>query len=190
MKPKIIENILPNNISNIIKEKLINTSGWQIVHDGLPLEVFSTVHQASDGGMLLFSHKKDEENTFHELNFYADMILRLVLEKCVVTQEHAIVPEFSNIELHRHLWNYYNGNSKGVEHTDKDLDDFYSIVYYVNTTEGGTFIIDDEGNKFFSPSVAGNCVIFPSKLLHWGTGAPINGHRFALNILFKGDRFN
>lgn len=193
MKPKIIENVLPSSVNQVIKDKLLLSKTWQIVTDGLPLDVFSSIYQASDGGMLLFSYQKDSDKNLEniELNVFADMIFQLVLQKCEICHKFAKVPEFSNIELHRHLWNYYNGNSKGVEHTDKDVDDFYSIVYYLNTTDGGTtIIIDNDGKEFFSPSVEGNCVIFPSTAIHWGTGAPNNGHRLALNILFKGIKNN
>jgi len=190
MEPEYFENIVQGKVNELIKESLLEKSSWKINSDNLPIEVFNSIHGGSDGGMLLMSfHENDKQNNdCYDINLFANMILRFVLEESFVDHQHARVRRFSKIEKVRFLWNYYHGNSIGVEHQDDTRDNYYSIVYYLNTVENaGTWIKKEDGETVFAPSLAGSAVLFPSKLIHYGTAAKKNSVRLCLNILFKAE---
>lgn len=78
-------------------------------------------------------------------------------------------------------WNWYNRNSVTKFHEDMEEDNCYSIAYNLHTNDGGTeFKINDKIQ--FYPSIEGEALFFPSKLLHRGIAPKTTPHRFMLNI--------
>lgn len=195
-----LSKILDENIVKILHDKLIKCSRWSIATDNVDINLFQRGNQATDSGMIICSYETQERNfrfsldnnddlAFRELNFYADLILELCLQKCYDITGIGTAPIFKNVEVIRYFWNYYHHNSKGTMHIDSNESSHWSIVLYLNhCPNSGTVIIDAAGNEIVVPHVPGNAVIFPSMFKHKGLSPEENNHRCCLNILFKADR--
>ena len=158
--------------------KISNHPGWYLSCDE-EKEGKIVAGEFSDTGMLLQSFFRNQDCSQHsEINYLAELIFSQAIEAC----PH----KFTNIEPVRYLWNYYNRSSDGVVHKDmaeKITGNYFSMVYYLNDSDGFTIVEDD---KFMSKS--GKCIFFNSKLTHRGCG-PVNSKtRFCLNVIFKYDQ--
>lgn len=152
---------------------------WKLSDDE-NYEKINVSESKSDSGMILTSY--DENLKFptaesdviqlSNLNAAARFILSAYLERSQY--------KFRNIVPVSILWNYYNKSSDGVEHKDIDFDNFYSIVYYLNDCDGGTYV----GNDFYE-SKAGEAVLFKSNILHRGVGPTKSKSRYMVNLIFR-----
>lgn len=89
----------------------------------------------------------------------------------------------------RFFWNYYNRSSFCQTHTDKynletrDNEKFFSIVYFVNTSDAETvFELDDQEVRV--ENSMGEAVIFDSDILHYATSPKQSPFKVSLNIQF------
>lgn len=163
---------------------LIRTTYWNICPIWLTdnvddTETRNTVDKCSDNGLLYRSFDiKNNEPVFENphLNIFAFQILYKVTEQLNIR----------NWETVRYLWNYYHKSSSSYMHVDDDTYpdhdnyDYYSIIYYLNTCDGGTTV-----GKNFYPSIEGNCILFPSGIEHCGHAPKNDKQRFVLNIMFR-----
>lgn len=87
---------------------------------------------------------------------------------------------------------YKNQNFiKGTYHTPhidspKDGNEYKTILYYVNDSDGDTVFFDSTGNinKCFSPK-RGRAIIFDSTLYHASTSPVISDKRIVINTVLK-----
>lgn len=192
----MMPDLLPKNINKLIHDELINSSRWRVVTNNKPIEKFQFAYNKADSGLILCSYEdKEGPNNFtdidnndphlQKLNFYADLILELALQRCVVKTDFEFWPVFGDVKVLRHFWNYYHNDSLGTWHTDKDdTDNAWSLIYYLNDAKDcGTRIIEND-EEILVPQIAGSAVLFPSNFNHAGTSANENHHRCNLNILF------
>jgi len=110
------ESLLPANINDTLYDYLIHHYGWNIITD----KDFSKFSGGTDSGMIL-SSMKDGVSTgkdFEKLNFYAEIILDLVIKESVVTKDFMVRRRFSNPVMKRCFWNYYHSNSCAEEHCE------------------------------------------------------------------------
>lgn len=198
----IFSSILSSNIVDIIHRKLIECPRWLVATNRVSIDFFQKGEDATDSGLILCSYENQEKDyrfspdsnddpIYRELNFFADLILELVLQRCYDDDVLGFsrLPVFKNVKVVRYFWNYYHSDSKGTVHIDSDEKDHWSIVFYINQCpEGGTVIIDPEGTSITVPHVPGEAVIFPAGFKHRGLSPNKNHHRCCLNILFKADR--
>jgi hypothetical protein len=196
----MLPKLLPRNINEMIHEEVLNTSRWKIVTNNQPIDKFQFAHNKADSGMILCSYEAKDivehfpqtdnnDPSFQKLNFFAEMILDLALQRCRVKTDFDSWPVFSEVKVLRYFWNYYHRDSIGTWHTDKDDDEnAYSLIYYINDAENcGTQIIENNGareEEVMVDQVAGDAVLFPSSFKHAGTSANSGKHRCNLNILF------
>ena len=202
----IYNKILPKDINSILHKRLLGHARWNIVTDNLPINVFQQVHGGTDAGSIICSYRDKnsdsirvesewiyidddfEDPLMRDLNFYAELIGMLVLDRSIVAREYLRSQAFSEVHTKRYFWNYYHSNSIGLEHTDITEPDHWSIIYYLNDNpDTGTRIIKPDGTEIISPQVAGDAVLFPSHWVHNGIPPKGNTHRCCLNILFKAD---
>ncbi len=133
----------------------------------------------SDTGLLLHTfndapYEDDDSHQYESLNTLAQYIFESVMARSKY--------EYHDIELIRILWNYYNRSSTGIYHVDKDFTaerKYFSVVYHLNTCDGGTIIDHSD----LIPSVSGNAMIFESNVPHRGVGPTKDPYRFVLNFL-------
>jgi hypothetical protein len=67
--------------------------------------------------------------------------------------------------------------------TDKEIDKYYSLLYYVNNSDGDTHFFPDEGIEKISPK-PNRCVVFPAMRLH-ASSSPTTDRRIVINTVFK-----
>ena len=200
----IYPKVLPRDINDLLHKRLLGHARWNIVTDNLPIDVFQQCHGGTDAGSIICSYRDPdsasirvesewifvdddfEDPYMKDLNFYAEMIGMLVLDRSIVSKEYLRSKAFSQVQTKRYFWNYYHSNSIGLEHTDIGEDNHWSIIYYLNDNpDTGTRIIKPDGTEIISPQVAGDAVLFPSHWVHNGIPPKGNTHRCCLNILFK-----
>lgn len=167
---KIYNNILPNNLNTKIIQILVNEPHWQFAEDGnqsiLPGVFENNINHV---GFILKSYdlfNKIDRSPI--LNIYADMILQFV------AREHKL----TTYKVQRFCWNYYTPNMNGNYHTDNDSNNRLSILYSLNTTDGGFYLED----KFF-PDIMGQAKVFNSNIKHKGVGPKKDKARFNLNMI-------
>ena len=102
--------ILPRDINDLLHKRLVSTARWNIVTDNLTIDVFQQSHGGTDAGSIICSYRDLESASIRveselklnddnyndplmkELNFYAEMIGRLVLNRSIVKKElHELV---------------------------------------------------------------------------------------------------
>lgn len=211
--------VLTPEINTQLHKIVLGHSRWTIVTDNLPIETFQQIYNGCDAGSIICSYRnknsksikieseyKYEDNfvdkQMQDLNFYAELIQSIILNRSLIKKDHVIYPYFKNVEVIRYFWNYYHSNSIGIKHTDINESNHWSIIYYLNDNPGtGTIIcpeknINDLNNSINSeeseeeilcPQIAGNAILFPSHWVHAGKSPVGNTHRCCLNILFKAD---
>jgi hypothetical protein len=178
-----LENILSEDFNTNVVDVLKCIDAWRISDDE-KRENMSLSDNYSDSGLLINSYNQEmgvprddtEALKYAFLNVSASHVFRSVLNNSGFM--------FHNVKVLRHLWNYYNKASNGVPHRDNKREDAYSMIYYLNHSDGGTFIDD-----VFFKSVSGNAVIFKANTVHRGSSPKIEKNRFVLNILFTADSY-
>jgi len=200
------KNVLPKDINNILHKRLMGHSRWTVVTNHLPIDVFQMAHGGTDAGSIICSYRDKTSSSIRiesewifvdddfvdphmdDLNFYADLIQNLVLNRSITSKGFVEKNAFRNVIVKRYFWNYYHSNSIGLEHTDIKEENHWSIIYYLNDNPGtGTRILTPDGEEIISPHVAGDAVLFPANWVHNGISPEGNTHRTCLNILFKAD---
>jgi hypothetical protein len=167
MKVTLLNNILPKNVNQMIINELTNHH-WFIAWDKVKNrseKIFS--NKNSGFSVITFDNGKIEVNTV--LNVYGQVIYNIIVEKLKI-----------NAKLDRIFWNMYLKESESELHTDRTDSNFFSVVYNLHTTDGGTEI----NNKIY-PDLESQAKIFKSNLIHRGIGPKQNNVRFNLNLIFK-----
>lgn len=187
-KIELIKNVCDEAFNRFVVKLLRDQRGWRICPDDWDEKIASDMRDSayakaheehSDTGLLLHTyndapHEEDVSPEYESLNTLAQFIFESVMDKSKYV--------YHDIELVRILWNYYNRASTGIFHVDKDFTDgkkYFSVIYYLNTCDGGTII----GKHPMIPSVSGNAVIFPSNQPHRGIGPTQEPTRYVLNFL-------
>lgn len=74
-------------------------------------------------------------------------------------------------------------------HKDSEIMGTYTLLLYLNDSDGDTVFFDDKLNETYRVSPKrGRAVIFPSNLLHCGNN-PANLPRLAINIIFSAEDY-
>jgi hypothetical protein len=169
---KIINNVLPNELNSKIIQVLLDYKHWQFAEDDVkrasPGVFDNSINHA--GFILTSLNLYNNTNCAPILNLYADVILQFVLKECGLDK----------YILERICWNYYMPNMSGNYHVDYEDDNRLSILYSLNTTDGGLYLED----KFF-PDIMGQAKVFKSNIKHKGIGPTKDKARFNLNMVIK-----
>lgn len=171
------DEITTDEFNQLVIKRIRQHPGWYVSGDE-ERELKSVGDEFSDSGMLLESFYRSPD---HDFNYHSNIneIANLIFQKIL----SCLSINFIEIEPVRFLWNYYNRSSTGVVHRDMSEEtdgNFCSIVYHLNDCDGST-VIEDE----FIKSKSGQCVLFDSKKIHYGTGPSKYPNRYCLNIVFK-----
>ena len=177
-----LDNIFDDDTNKIIIKYLDVQQSWRLDGDIYNENLNYDIGNHSDTGMLLLSYSSQQSVYMNQHNTNINTLGTLILDKILMK----IRPiKFTNSKLNRFLWNYYNKSSTGIPHSDMNpftTDNYCSIIYYLNTCDGYTMI----GDKKYE-SKSGSCVIFDSKLMHYGVGPTNDKKRFVLNIVLSYD---
>jgi len=164
---KVINNLFDSFFNESVIDEL-RTADFTLALDPPP-------EGKSDSGFVHSSLQGGNVNSLlsAKLNAYAELILKKIVR---------LNPDLRNYFPQRYVWNYYNKSSSGTYHPDSLEPDHISIVYYLNTCDGGTFIEDK-----FIESKEGRAVIFNSDVSHCGIGPTEHNARYVLNIVLVKD---
>lgn len=185
---ELIRNVCDDDFNQFTINLLREQGGWRLSPDHYDTKIEADMNSTeyakqmvgfSDTGMLLMSytdnpHEADVNDQYQGLNTLAQYIFESILRKSKRV--------YQDVQLIRILWNYYNTASTGIYHVDKDFDDhkYFSVVYHLNTCDGGTII-----QKKKVLSVSGNAILFDSDIPHRGIGPTRDPARYVLNILLR-----
>jgi hypothetical protein len=180
MEISVLKNLLSDDISDLIHEKIISLPCWKISTNGLLIEKFQEKHNSADNGLIICSYEKNldlnEDKNLQELNFYAGIVLNLCLKKI----------QLKDVIVKRMFWNYYHGSSIGTYHADSLQKNHWSVVFYINdNVNSGTIIKTQSGEEVLINHEKGSAVLFPSSFKHMGKMSMENKHRCCLNIVFE-----
>ncbi len=171
MDVQIIDLNIPKNINKQISTLLANHH-WYKGYD-LELNENSRYNDLKQGIRRGFSvetfNGANPININTSLNLFANLVYETTLEKLQISGE-----------IFRFYWNLCLPGDIFDLHTDVDKINHYSIIYNLQTTDGGTII---NGHKYQDKE--SQVKLFQSNILHKGV-SPINSQfRMNLNIVFK-----
>lgn len=143
------------------------------------------------------NYKDSNEDLFHFTHtMYADnqsnsVKLDLVLPIIWFFQKETNIKIKSIVRIKANLTTRYNMTEKDISdsiHTDHDLDNYLSLIYYVNDSDGDTIIYDKEGKiaNNITPQ-ANSLVYFKSNTNHAGMFPLINKKRIIINFVLEID---
>jgi len=166
----IINTNIPNNSNRRIIDALFKIQGWIYAKDSVAPNI-----NKPDTGFLLSTYDFFPGKIYCQndiLNTYAYMILDIVNQNSLIKIK----------EVKRIQWNWYNPYSQTEFHKDFDEERYYSIIYSIHNSDGGTeFKINDKTT--FYKSNESKALLFPSILYHRGKAPKDKPNRFSLNIM-------
>lgn len=169
---KIIDNILTKNLVNHTKY-LLKDLDFILAYDHERLNVFE-----EDNMLQGLSRNTLDRRNIHEFN--QKLYTRLNDIGLVITE---LVCKRTNIKykkIDRFMWNFYKSGEKGKKHKDTEKDNFYSIIYSFNNSDGYLEI----GNKKIY-DVEDEAKVFKSNIIHQGVGPTKTNYRLNLNIVLE-----
>lgn len=171
----IIDDLFPAGFNSYLGQRLIREGDWRLCLDEAYCGGLDTATY-SDTGMVFYSYHSEvpmqhiqQDPVRQFFNTAAELIL------------HTAQPQLAGIEIDRVMWNYYSRSSTGVEHRDYHEPGRTSMIYNLTDTDGGTYI----GSDYYQ-GLGGRCLVFPSDVLHRGTGPRAQPYRLVLNVIFHG----
>lgn len=200
----IIDNILPQDISDKIEETVTsNLFPWYILRDIQKEKLYD------DNEYKVSSNKKtlntiqlshgvfDFQNKNSQVNSELFDLTKKITDICC--DKFYISPKY--LRMKYNLLMNHSKNKKGIHntpHVDNPFIDNYSMIYYVNDSDGDTFIFNqtyqfDNPQKIKKFSVfkkieprKNRAILFPGRYFHASSNPIRNEHRIVLNVnLFK-----
>lgn len=163
---KKLNNLLPQDVHKDILF-LLSKEAWRIANDNSTHE--DILNFDNHQGFSIETFNVEEEKYLKtSLNWYAELILKLILNKLNTKGR-----------LLRVFFNMYHQNHAGEEHVDSNKP-FKSVLYCLHTNDG---YFEHQGIKY--PDIEGQVLIFNSNELHRGVGPTKSKVRFNLNLVFE-----
>jgi len=194
---KLIENILTDNVKDTLKEILLRDNFEWFYNSSTTIIIpgnKSAIEDSNTKDSIQFTHKLFTDGVFEsEYVEYVMKIMKALKEKegIVCTTLHRakcnLVPQDISYGIDEHH----------PPHIDsKDVNDnTYTLVYYVNDSDGDTFVFNEKyGDEFTDLTIAhrqtpteGSALLFKSTNYH-ASSSPINTKsRVVINIVFEAD---
>jgi len=181
----ILERIKTNfdeDFNNLVFRDLIGRPNWRLqFHDLNSSEAKTNAMLASDGKYSDFGLTMQSWMEHGDFDSLAEIIASNVMKKSSF--------EFIDHRFVRFFWNYYNRSSFCQAHSDtynleaRDGEKFFSIVYFVNSSDAETvFKLDDREERV--ENNMGEAVMFNSDILHYATSPKDSPFKVSLNIQF------
>jgi hypothetical protein len=160
-----IDKVLPKEVNKEIIRILKATQGWYFGYDEDKNDNLFNYDQGL--AIQTFNEKPIDNVNYQSLNMFAFIILHKINDELNLKLS----------KLHRVNYNFYHPFSKGKLHIDYTNNNFYTILYNLNTNDGYTEI---ENIKYYSNE--SEALFFKSNIKHFGCG-PTKNLRYNLNIV-------
>mgnify|MGYP003116691489 FL=1 len=172
----IEKNVLPNNCVKVLKNILCDLD-FKIAQDSKCVNIFESQNFQGFSRNTLDSKNVNESNklTYTRLNDYAFIIAEIVCKKL----------NFKIKNINRIMWNLYKRGEEGLFHTDATENNFITILYSLNTSDGYIMIDEKKVND-----VENEAKIFKSIVKHKGVGPTKDLFRLNLNIVLDYEELN
>lgn len=169
-----VNNILTKNCINRLKN-LIKNLDFLIAHDEqINSNNFFTADTVFQGLSRVTTSSKNINNNnnllYTSLNEFGFIIAELVCKKINLNIK----------KIDRFMWNFYKPGEQGTFHTDAKNNNFYTILYSLNTSDGYVKIQDE-----IVYDIEDEAKIFKSNLPHMGVGPTKDNYRLNLNIVLE-----
>lgn len=149
------------------------------------------VQMSSAGEDAIFDYPVIDTPQFTHVAYFDNKSNSSITEDYIKIAQNLLGDDF---ELHRikaNLTTNHSGYTKDnyqPVHIDLDELNYYSILYYINDSDGDTlFFKDTDIIKRVTPK-KGRCVIFNSNIPHAGSNPIITPFRMVVNIILKVDK--
>jgi hypothetical protein len=172
---KVIDNYFPKYFQELIHDDLLDME-W-----GFKNSPYANFHNSRMFGITLF------------FNGYYHTKCPDSIRKFTEDVYNDILCEYSNMTLVRILANMQGLHQYAEIHTDSSTNNYLSLVYHVNESDGDTVFYNSDGSVVHSvPFKMGRMIIFPSDYLHEGLPPvkyinPTNNFRMSLGYCFHHD---
>jgi hypothetical protein len=168
---EIIDNILPISLNKKIIKTLLSESIWEF-EEGWGQEYSNVIDtNIPFAGMNFATFNRSKNiNKPGALNVYADTIAELVMDKLNIKK----------FTVERFNWNYYVPGCVANVHRDTIENGFLSILYSLETCDGG---IEIDG--LFFKDISSQAKVFKSNINHRGIGPIKDKFRFSVNIVVE-----
>ena len=183
---KLIKNLLSKEKADIIERDLLGHHWtWHWNESTLKqneLDEFKTKNTVDTGQFIHRVYWNDEKQG-GQSNFYEGF--KKVFD--AVNYENAIRIK-CNLNLNK---TGYKKTSHQPIHRDSPLEDYKSLIYYINDSDGDTILFDNNLKEIKRVKPKKNtALLFDSNILHCGC-SPIKSHtRGVINFIFKGNEKN
>lgn len=183
---EIVDNFVNEIFRNELKQTICSSSYiWNYCNSGTQLEYDKKYHFMDDKTIdsPQFTHdlSGDEYVTKYLLYCIEDYFGRSFSDRLVRAKVNMLLKDSS----------YINGNYH-IPHSDY-TDASESVIYYVNDSDGDTFIFNEKPNidlreisiKTRVSPIKGRLILFNSSYLHASSSPIINRERIVINLVFK-----
>jgi hypothetical protein len=194
---KLIENILADNIKDRLKRILLS-DGFDWLYNSSTARIIpgnkSAIEDSNTEDSIQFTHKLFTDNKFESEHVeYVMKIMKALEEKEGIVCTKMLRAKCNSIPQNIN----YGVDQYHPPHVDcKDVTDItYTLVYYVNNSDGDTFVFNEKfGDEFDNLTIAhrqtpteGSALLFKSTNYH-ASSSPINTKsRVVINIVFESD---
>lgn len=181
----IIDRIKTNfddDFNDMVFHEIIGRPNWRLQYFDLDQSKRKTTAMNESSGQYCdFGLTMQSWMEHGDIDYLAEIIASNVMKKSSY--------EFDGHRFVRFFWNYYNRSSFCQTHTDKynlnarDGEKFFSIVYFVNTSDAETVFELDDGEERIENKM-GESAIFSSDIPHYATSPKETPFKVSLNVQF------
>lgn len=179
MQIKIIDNVVNNYISDEIETVFLDYYRfWLYNSNTLGDKNCDTRYEESFQLIHPILMEGNVESPF------ADLVLNV--SKKVSNDLKFLILNYKRVKVNQLIGTSHN--KLHPPHTDNENDNFISIIYYVNNSDGDTVFYDNDHNIIQRVSPKKNrCVVFPSNMLHASSSPVDNERRLVVNYVISTD---
>lgn len=179
MKIKIVDNVVNDYVATEIEQVFLDYYRvWLYNSNTLGDENLDTRYEESFQLIHPILMEGNVESPF------ADLVL--TVPKKISCDLNFSILNYKRVKVNQLIGTSHN--KQHPPHTDNDNDNFISMIYYINDSDGDTLFYDQNHNVVHEVSPKKNrCVIFPSNILHASTSPVDNERRLVVNYVLSTD---
>jgi hypothetical protein len=171
---KLIHNLLPHSLKNEVYNVLTNSYFPWFWNE-------EVIKDSKDENTFQFTHSIYQDNK--ACSEYYNSVIPILW----FFENNTNIKIKSIYRIKANLTTQYNMSEKDINdgvHIDKKEDNYLSLIYYVNDSDGDTLIYNNDVIEATTPK-ANNLLYFKSNLNHAGSFPKINKRRIVINFIVE-----